>query len=1147
MKNSIPLQIRLYIGLAFCIGLVIVTGVVSYTRIQNQHREAEWVTRSYQVISTSQYVRNLLLRMQTNRMAYRNTGDKSFADLVYELRGRLTYTLDSLTELTTENHVQHGLANQIKANVYNYLEFSDSMSDTTDLRQKDSALILKEDGFFSVINKTIDQFQRNETKLLAQRKTHNDYLVRLTLLVIVINLFIVLSIVLILCYVIRAELIARLKAQEKLTETIQRMEQLNEQTNEKNWQLEGVVKINDELQKYPHDLEPLAQNALNVVTDYLMVPAGVFYVFREDQQLLEIVAAVAVPNAKKTSTKLGENLAGRAALSGKVQVISGIDPGYWKIESGLGSIDIDTVAYIPLYDAAGLKGLIELACVSDTINNKAEFLQIIAANIARALNNCLAHQKMELLLQCINQQNEELVAQKEDLASSNKQIKTQTEELQASEEELRVQQEELREINAELAIQNEMMDEARKAIESQKNELEKSSTYKSEFLANMSHELRTPLNSILVLAKMLANNTSHNLTEKQQQYSEIIYKSGSDLLNLINDILDLSKIEAGKTDVFFETVAIDQIVRNMEETFEEVAKDRSIDFTVRRAQDLPEHIQSDQKRLEQILKNLLSNAFKFTPAEGKVTLAIRREAVAGREFMAFHVVDTGIGVAKDKQELIFDAFQQIDGAINRKYAGTGLGLSISSELARRLNGFVKLESELDAGSDFSVYIPLDLSSDQNTQARPDNDNSTFQEIGPISTSKAVKEQTRIPDDRSALEADDKRILIVEDDVNFSTILRDFARSKGYRAIVALSGDEGIFCAEKYKPDAMILDMNLPVYSGQEILRYLKGSEELRRIPVHIISSQDDPGISKKDIVGYTLKPLVVEEMETVFSLLDNQAEKGQQKRVLIVAGENQNARGIEDLLKTYKGIELTLMNDRQVPNGEFDPYDIVLYYFSKPTQQTESRLAAFSKVLKPHSGNMIVFVDHEIDEKEELLLKRYAGSLIRMSPKADERLIDELDHFLQKKNTRTGITEKERIEFGNIRPKDMLLADLKDKSILIADDDMRNIFALSALLKEQGAKIVVANDGKEAIEVLHKNPDIDLVLMDVMMPVMDGLEAMARIRAEEKYRDLPIIALTAKAMQGDREKCMEAGASEYVTKPLDIAKLLNLLKIWLAK
>ncbi|MDX3915437.1 MAG: response regulator [Pseudosphingobacterium sp.] len=1143
MKNIIPLQTRLYLGLAFCIIMVIAIGVVSYDRIKSQNKEAEWVTHSYQVISTSQHVRNLLLRLQTNKMAYRNTGDESFSKLVEGLHGKVIYTLDSLTELTRSNSVQHGLAKQIMLDVKDYLEFEGSEQRKAVSNADDSMLIMKEDGYFSVINKTIDQFQHNERNLLTKRKDRNDHLVRLTLRVIVINLSIVLFIVLILCYVIRAELIGRLKAQRRLKDTIKNIEQLNEEANEKNWQLEGVVKINDELQKYPHDLEQLAQNALNVVTDYLMVPAAVFYVFREERQSLEVAGAVAVPAAKRISAKLGENLAGRAALNTKVQVINGIDPAYWKIESGLGSIDIDTLAYVPLYDATGLKGLIELACVSDTINNKADFLQIIASNIARALNSCIAHGKMESLIEHVNQQKEELIAQKEDLAASNEQIKIQTEELRASEEELRVQQEELREINAELAIQNGMMEEAKKAIESQKNELEKSSRYKSEFLANMSHELRTPLNSILVLAKMLADNTSGNLTEKQQQYSEIIHKSGSNLLNLINDILDLSKIEAGKIDVFFEMISLGSIVRNMEETFEAVAKERSINFVIEFQEDLPEKIESDQKRLEQILKNLLSNAFKFTPANGRVTLAIDIEERDAEKFIAFHVMDTGIGIAKDKQALVFAAFQQIDGAINRKYAGTGLGLSISSELARRLNGFVKLVSELNEGSTFSLYIPMDATSPQNKQLERTNAVETSQI--PIAIPSMVKEQEIIRDDRNVVSRGDKCILIVEDDISFSTILRDFARSKGYRVIVALSGDEGIFCVNKYKPDAIILDMNLPVYSGREILQYVKSLEILRHIPVHIISSQDDPGIDKNDITGYTLKPLVIEEMDMVFNLIDSQGVADQPKRILIVNSGKESTTGLEELLKNYQGVELTIINDfTALDNDKTDRYDIILYYLNAPLPHVEKRLSALNDRLQVDHGNMIIFINRQIDEKEELLLKKYARTLIHISPKAKERLIDELDHFLKKKREVSSAvpTERQSLIDDHVS-KVNTVYDLRDTLVLLADDDMRNVFALTAVLEEKGARIIVANNGQEALDELYANPSIKVILMDVMMPVMDGLEAIKRIRAIEKYKSLPIIALTAKAMQGDREKCMEAGASEYVTKPLDVNKLLNLIKI----
>lgn len=1141
MKRKISLRTRLYGGLACCILLVIVIGVISYDRIKSQKAEADWVNHSYQVIGTSQSVRNLLLRMQTNKMAYRSTGEASFSKLVDELNARITYTADSLILLTSDNATQNKLAKQIGHEVNNFLTFHHTVIDKTFTRQEDSLLILKEDEFFAVINKTVDQFQRHERELLSQRKEKNDYLVRVSTRVIVVNLSIVLVLVVVLCYFIHKELIGRIKAQKKLKDTIQEIEHLNNEANDKNWQLEGMVQISNKLQKYPHDLENLAQGCLTIITDYLMVPAGLFYVFNEDKQLLEVKGAVAVPQYKKKAVALGGNLAGRAALKTEVQIIEGINANFWKLESGLGSIAPDVMVYLPLYDANGVKGLIELACFSEALRGKVDFLNLITDNVARAIASCLSHMKTETLLKQIHKQKEELIGQKEILAQSNEQIKIHSEELRASEEELRVQQEELREINSELEMQNELLDEARRAIEAQKEELEKSSKYKSEFLANMSHELRTPLNSILVLAKLLEDNSSGNLTDKQKEYSHIIHKSGSDLLNLINDILDLSKIEAGKIDIFFEKLSVEAIVQDMKETFDAVSKDRTIGFSVNYDDEVPAHIVSDRKRLEQILKNLLSNAFKFTPAGGEVTLRIKKEKLKDQEMVAFHVIDTGIGIPKEKQEAVFGAFQQIDGAINRKYAGTGLGLSISTELAERLNGCIKLTSEVNEGSTFSVYLPLEnIVASENPTLKHVSKQYVENEI--IILSPNIKEQEAVADDRYRLVVGDKRILIIEDDQNFCTILRDFARSKGYKAIVALTGDEGIFCAKKYMPAAIILDMNLPVINGEQILRYLKNQKELQHIPIHIISSQDDPGLSKDDIVGYTIKPLVLEEMEMVFGLFDNLRADGSKKKIHIVDRENNTRTGLEEILKNYQDIELTNSSDSDTADWqETGYYDLILYYLSKPVAEVMEHLSAVRKSVKPQNGNMIIFIDYEIDKKEEMLLKKYADTLIRISPKSDQRLIDELNHFLA-----VGGSAKTKA-VGNIAENRTHSTEfLKEKLVLIADDDMRNVFALSALLEENGAKVAVANNGQEAIEELDNNPTVAIVLMDIMMPVMDGLEAIRSIRTKEKYQKLPIIALTAKAMQGDQEKCMEAGASDYITKPLDSAKLLNLMKIWLS-
>jgi len=1112
---------------------VLAIGALSYKRIKDQIRDANRVNHSYQVINTSQAIRNILLRIETNKIAYRSTNEERFLKLVDDLQSRNTQILDSLVVLTIDNPKQNDLARQVRRDVNNFLLLNADGPDKQLLHEETIELIDKEDESFSIINQRIDLFQENERVLLAQRKAENERWGAITVQIIVFGILVLLIVVVVLCYRIHQELRGRISAQFNLQETIKQIEDLHVETREKNWQLEGVSQINNKLQEYPHEIKGLAQACMEAIAHYLQVPAAIFYVFNEDEQILEPLGAIAIPENKRKGIKLGENLAGQAAMHKDVSIVEYIPADFWNIESGFGVLPISKIIYLPLYGAQGLKGLIELGSVDSAAFDKTDFLKLIANNIARAIDSCLAHERMQTLMGQINEQKEELIAQKENLAKSHEKIKIQAEELRVSEEELRVQQEELRQINAELETQNEVLEQARHAIEIQKEELEKSSSYKSAFLANMSHELRTPLNSILVLAKLMADNATGNLNEKQKEYSKIIHKSGSDLLDLINDILDLSKIEAGKINIVLEEIAIADVVQNMHALFDEVAKDRGIHFHIERDATISEMIVSDQQRLEQVLKNLLSNAFKFTSSGGNVGVTVAKDQVNEKEMIVFHVSDTGIGIAADKQEAVFEAFQQIDGAINRKYAGTGLGLSISAELVEKLSGFIRLESELHRGSTFSVYLPLHLK--KPLVDPPVYAFHTQNTVEDVVLPAVVKEQHVITDDRHHIAEGDRSILIIEDDPNFSTVLLNFAHHRGYKVVVALAGDEGVYCAEKYTPSAIILDMNLPGLSGEKVLRYIKNHDELHHIPVHIISSQDNPGINKDDIVGYAIKPLAIEEMETVFDLFSNYRGIDSEKKILLVDRANKAGRGVYDVLKNHLDVELSTLTTIEIPQ---QLYDVVLYYVDSHSENILEQLTMLKKSIRPNIGSMIVFVDRDIDKQEEMLLKRFSDTLIHLSTKSDERLLDELNHYLshggEQRSKQKSIDADQGSQF------------LSGKIILVADDDMRNIFAITALMEENGAKGLVANNGEEVLEILEQTEVVDLILMDIMMPVLDGLETMTRIRQIAKFKELPIIAITAKAMIGDQEKCIQAGASDYVTKPINADKLLNLIKIWLA-
>ncbi|HSU49094.1 MAG TPA: response regulator, partial [Segetibacter sp.] len=699
-----------------------------------------------------------------------------------------------------------------------------------------------------------------------------------------------------------------------------------------------------------------------------------------------------------------------------------------------------------------------------------------------------------------------------------------------------VQEEELRQINAELKEKNVTIENAGRSLERKALELEESSKYKSEFLANMSHELRTPLNSVLILGKLLAENRDNNLTEKQVAHAKIIYKSGSDLLQLINDILDLSKIEAGKVDLHIEDVSIKTIAFDVEQLFSVVAEEKGINYVVEMQDPLPEKIKTDKQKVEQVLNNLLSNAFKFTSEKGTVSVRFKTVNENHVDFLSISVSDTGIGIPSEKQKVIFEAFQQADGSTNRKYGGTGLGLSITKELIRILKGRVELQSQEFKGSTFTIYIPTDVESVIDS-FKVDAEASVTSNV-----SHTAIEQTLVSDDRGSTSQEDNVMLIIEDDKDFAVLLKEFAKNNGFKSIVALSGDEGLYCAREYKPSAIILDMHLPGIDGLTLLKMFKEDENLKHIPVHIISASENINTLSSGALAYLKKPIEKSELDNAFTLI-REYLKSTIKRVLIIS-ENNLKEEITQALSDEKNFDVVCDTAHSPEEGlqKLDEvkYDCIIADIGENIEAGIEKLAVLNARLHPHHIPTIIYLDTDITSADELEMKRIADVVVRKSSLSNKRLLDELELFLYK------VQEKKNFPDLKLSKPVSLDITLSNKKVLLVDDDMRNIFALSAALESQQMEVVTASDGKEAIDALKEDKSIDIVLMDVMMPLMDGYEAIEFIRNEMKLTRLPIIALTAKAMAGDREKCLEAGASDYISKPVDVHKLSSLMRVWLS-
>jgi CheY-like chemotaxis protein/two-component sensor histidine kinase len=654
--------------------------------------------------------------------------------------------------------------------------------------------------------------------------------------------------------------------------------------------------------------------------------------------------------------------------------------------------------------------------------------------------------------------------------------------------------------------------------------------------------LRTPLNSILLLSRLMSDNPEKNLSTDQVEYARVIQSSGHGLLSLIDEILDLSKIEAGKMQLEYQSVSVSSVVSDMRALFQPLADEKKIKFESVVAGNVPGILETDKLRLEQVLKNLLSNAIKFT-AEGSVTLTIQPDD-ARDGYVRFSVADTGIGIAEDKQSLVFEAFQQADGSTRRKYGGTGLGLSISRELVKLLGGEIHVKSEPGGGSEFSFYIPLsrEVLQRRDVVEKPKSA-PVVTAPEPVVVNKFISTviPQNIPDDRHEITKADKVILIVEDDPNFGKSLLDFTRKKGYKGIVAVRGDEGIDLAREFLPLGILLDLQLPVKSGWQVMEELKNNPQTRHIPVHIMSSYSSKNESLlKGAVDFIDKPVDVDQMQDIFKKIEYVLTH-HPKKVLIVEENARHAKALAYFLETFEvSLEITSEVNDAIESLKDKEVNCVILDMGIPDQKSYDTLEVIRKTPGLETLPIIIFTGKSLSQGEQLKIKQYADSVVIKTAHSYKRILDEVSLFLH-------LMEKKDEPDNTPRFHKLGMLDdiLKNKVILVADDDMRNIFSLTKALEKYQVKVIPAVDGKDALQKLNANPDVDIVLMDMMMPEMDGYESTRAIRKLRKFKDLPVIAVTAKAMMGDREKCINAGASDYITKPVDVDQLFSLLRVWL--
>ncbi|KAA9354830.1 response regulator [Larkinella humicola] len=1149
---------RLYIGIVLALFLFVVLGVIAFRTIRSQFEEAQWVRHSYQVLKSIAITEQLLVDMETGRRGFRGTNEKRFLKPYYEAVGKIEGSADAIRKLVVDSPEQTERVVEAERHIRELLQYWKGLGDDA-ARYTRADIVRVTDGEkerMDQVRRALDEMIRAEELLLTNREKESDKAVITAIYVFSVGAVILFILGVVVSYLFWYEMNKRQKAEARLVQNLEEVEQLNQVSMEKNWLLTGMTVVNDSVQEVGES-ESLAQEVLRNLTRYLDVQAGGFYCYDDEKQHLELNASVALSAHATRYYAIGEGLVGQSATESDVVVTSHVPADYWAIQSGSGKAVPGQVICVPLWYKKELKGVIELATFQPLTPTQLDLLKSVANNIAIALNAADARRRVNRLLEQVQEQKEILENQQEELRQSNEELTRQAEILQASEEELKVQEEELRQINAELEEKNEAVEVGRQTLALKARELEETGRYKSEFLANMSHELRTPLNSVLILAKMLSENKASNLTGKQVEYANVIHKSGSDLLNLINDILDLSKIEAGKIDMVAENATVSGMVYDQEQLFSVVAEQKGVTLITEVDESVPPVLFIAKQRLEQVIKNLLSNAFKFTPQRGVVTLSFNtRRPMDGfanepllkaDRWLVIAVKDTGIGISPDKQQVIFEAFQQADGSTSRKYGGTGLGLSISKELVKRLGGEMRLQSEEGQGSTFTVYLPLTeaQTGDQPSPVAPEPKKESAPST-PLNGAlprlqNGIVEQNTLKDDRNTLEKGDKVMLIVEDDPIFAGVVQDFARSKKYKTIVALRGDEGIYYARKYKPSAIILDMQLPVVDGWSVINWLKNDESLKSIPVHVMSAADEPKLGIGSALAYIRKPVEKDDLEKAFERISDHLQ-GQIKKVLVLSGNYLN----DDSLRQFIGqrkfdleCEYVATNAEALKKLRKEPYDCLIVDMGGDLEKGVRQLKDLRQAMPMESLPVIIYMDKDLKPADEWQLKKLSDVVIRESSQAIDRLMDELELFLYK------VQEVEKKEL----PKPLTLINdqsLQGKKVLLVDDDMRNVFALSTLLEDQQMNVLTAVDGREALEVLQQHPDTDIVLMDIMMPEMDGYEATRRIRSDLKLLHLPVIALTAKAMPGDREKTIEAGASDYITKPIDSGRLFSLMRVWLS-
>ncbi|MEH1969211.1 response regulator [Nostoc sp.] len=1202
------------IGISFALSLATLTtiGLISYQSTNELIETSRKESHTYQVLSQLEDLNLQLTNAETGQRGYIITGEQRYLEPYNAAIQVLNQKFRELQRLTVDNPNQQNRLDILQPLLTERMAV---MKDVIDLRQSQGVelaqkAILTDQGkqLMDKIQKIIQAMKAEENTLLKQRSAKAQAAAQKTIASIVYSIPLFSLILALIGFILTRHISVPLKrvsdlAQKVadgdllvslpdsdrqdeigvLTRTFNQMivnlRNTTQKNDEQNWLKSNLAEFTQMLQGQ-RNLESASRLILSNLAPLVGASQGVFYFIEsiDDQPVLKLLSSYAYKERKNLANqfRLGEGLVGQCALEKQRILLTEVPSDYIRISSGLGEAPPLNIIVLPILFETQVSAVIELASFGSFSHLHLTFLEQLSEILGVFLNNIASQLQTQQLLEESVALTEELQSQQEELQQSNQRLEEQAHELEESQFLVKQSNEELQQLNEELeekakllevqnqevGRKNQEVERARQSLEEKAQQLALSSKYKSEFLANMSHELRTPLNSLLILARLLADNSFNNLTDKQVEYSRTIYSAGTDLLELINDILDLAKIESGTMSLDIEQIAFADLETSLEQTFRQVAHNKELSFTIERDENLPPTIYNDSKRLQQVLKNLLANAFKFTEQGGvKLQIGIATKAAeVDNPMIAFAVSDTGIGIAGEKQKIIFEAFQQADGTTSRKYGGTGLGLSISRELAQLLGGRIELVSQPGQGSTFTLYLPRrqeekgknPLTSPPSGPISSFHAASTLKEVPLVENRPTTVDITPsakvlpslpndIPDDREIIQPGDRILLIIEDDDKFARILLDMAREQGFKTIVALQSKQGLALAQQFKPNAIMLDIHMPEMDGWTVLDRLKHKPDTRHIPVHILSvdERQQRGL-QLGAITYLQKPVSPEALTQVLTEIKGFIER-QVKNLLIVEDDPVQAQSIIELIgngdvqSTAVGTGAEALSILRSHH-----FDCMVLDLGLPDMSGFSLIEQIKLEPKLLKLPIIVYTGKELSRQEETQLRGLAETIIIKNVRSPERLLDETALFLHRVQANLPPPKRQMLE--QLHQTDPVLANRK---ILIVDDDLRNIFALTSFLESYQMQVLFAENGRDGIERLQTNPDIKIVLMDIMMPEMDGYETTRAIRQQQQFRSLPIIALTAKAMPGDKEKCIEAGASDYITKPVDTEQLLSLLRVWL--